>query len=85
MRRRRGGVERRQTMELKGVAARRDRNRGAGGEMRAQKSLRNGVHNANANVRRPVCDECERALFARFMMARTSSGRVTTSSVRFMT
>ena len=36
--------------ESKGVAARRDRNRGVGGEKRQRKSLRNEVHNANAVV-----------------------------------
>jgi hypothetical protein len=48
----RGGVERRQ-LELKGVEGG-DRNRGVDGEMRRAKSLRIGVHHANAVVWGPV-------------------------------
>ena len=51
--RRRGGVQRRQ-LESKGVE-RGDRKRGAlGGERRREKSLRIGVHHANAVVWEPV-------------------------------
>jgi len=50
---RRGGVERRQ-LELKGIEGG-DRKRGVmGGERRRQKSLRIGVHHANAVVWEPV-------------------------------
>eukprot|EP00982_Pelagococcus_subviridis_P007299 30542-Pelagococcus_subviridis.AAC.5 len=55
--RRRGGVERRQMWSREaGVAVCRDRNRGADGESRARevKSLRNGVHRANAVAWEPV-------------------------------
>jgi hypothetical protein len=48
----RGGVERRR-LELKGVEGG-YRNRGVGGEMRREKSLRIGVHHANAVVWGPV-------------------------------
>ena len=49
---RRGGVQRRQ-LEFKGVEDG-DRKRGVGGEMRRAKSLRIGVHHANAVVWEPV-------------------------------
>eukprot|EP00982_Pelagococcus_subviridis_P017569 31550-Pelagococcus_subviridis.AAC.2 len=48
----RGGVHRRQ-LKLKGVDGG-DRNRGVGGERRREKSLRIGVHHANAVVWGPV-------------------------------